>query len=1222
MERQPKIDEDRRKELSEEEARDINNLQDPKKKVKTNGNGLIEHHGNSLKNPYSESKPQEHAREEFQLQLSSSSSGLMNQGKENNFYHIPKVIQKKMSIRVEGRGSIEEEAVMKDQGLICNSYEKGIEEEVQNFQELRKLQETESDFINHSLNPNKPGQSNWPMNFVNSNGSLVASYLPKNAFPNSEQRLEQERVGCVDILERSTFLEIGEQDKVGCRDKHERSTLLEKVEKESHEIDQKNQEMRNNSRKDEKERPEDAIRKIFPNCKILKKMGEGTHGFVYKIQGAEDGKVVVIKLFQKVQKNQYFCEALIISVLGELFTENRHLLERSGLRSLESKDFYGIVSEAGIASLLTFKQFFQEKKIHLSEKELLKLLVALWFAVKLIFEKGICHRDLKLANIIIYESGEIEIIDYSIAIILNKLKRRITSAGTPGYWDLNLIENEVKKIGSSSEELFEGDLYSIGVLVLQFANYNFKTYGIMKKEAEEFKKKRAKGISGIKEIRNTQEARIKEGLDGLKNKPYLSEGLRILLHEKNKKKSMEEFVKRLGQFDEEMNKFILNSGPRDTFKFHCGLSKYLPRFNKFLEGDKKQSEDFCDENKYLEELYYERKYIEDECKYFEEMANHYSELEAIDQHPLSRSFHGIQLLREDRDEKALELFHQGTLLAQKDKDKAILLNNIACLLWIKENYQESIEFSRKAFWILNQDVDGNNNDCLITKWWLKFPWEKTNEIFEISLEGQEEKIFDKLHVALSFRCFDNNKYDWDGEENQLKTLIFFNLCEKEARIFSQYIASCGNEKYKDLLAEIETFCFYFNHGKSRKLNKYVKFDDGLEFFIQLFSLVSLFEDQSMRKSDSDGASQILDILIEQSNRLDKKRKEIYTQLQKGQISSVFDQLLKNESNLLFIFIGLPLYFNQNQESQKQEWNKREYLLKKIERLSMAADEIVFKFQYKINFLDPEGSLTIDRTSHTNPLIDLLGREEVEEFEIRSSMIPFLIEPISYEYKTISKDLKELRYSMEGIEMRFFSRGEIENAKNCQEWFDENFFKIISLKKLKMSFFLENSRPEFFQLLEKLKSLELLKLEFHLQFQNGEGDYPANQIANFIKSQKDLKELILGSRYVSVEKIELCEFKNAIESLQKLERVELYFSDCSNFDKKETFLLVQNLARLPLLKYVKIHLTNCANLSFEFEKELLKRFLNLCPNPKNVEANVKVEHKINSPTLDFFAQMYS
>jgi serine/threonine protein kinase len=61
-------------------------------------------------------------------------------------------------------------------------------------------------------------------------------------------------------------------------------------------------------------------------------------------------------------------------------------------------------------------------------------------AIGYLHNKGIMHRDLKLENILVDETGYLKIIDYGLAKSLQNKKLSLTLCGTPEYLAPEMIE--------------------------------------------------------------------------------------------------------------------------------------------------------------------------------------------------------------------------------------------------------------------------------------------------------------------------------------------------------------------------------------------------------------------------------------------------------------------------------------------------------------------------------------------------------------------------------------------------------------------------------------------------------------------------------------------------------------------------------------------------------------------------------------------------------------
>lgn len=78
-----------------------------------------------------------------------------------------------------------------------------------------------------------------------------------------------------------------------------------------------------------------------------------------------------------------------------------------------------------------YKIFKSQKRL---SEDVVKFYAAqICMAVGYLHSKGIMHRDLKLENILVDESGYLKIIDYGLAKTLNENQTSKTFCGTPEY---------------------------------------------------------------------------------------------------------------------------------------------------------------------------------------------------------------------------------------------------------------------------------------------------------------------------------------------------------------------------------------------------------------------------------------------------------------------------------------------------------------------------------------------------------------------------------------------------------------------------------------------------------------------------------------------------------------------------------------------------------------------------------------------------------------------
>lgn len=112
-------------------------------------------------------------------------------------------------------------------------------------------------------------------------------------------------------------------------------------------------------------------------------------------------------------------------------------------------------------------EHLREDQISYATKEVIKSLLVL-------HDKGSIHRDIKLANVLLKDNGQIKLSDFGVSGTLNNtLKRRETFVGTPYWMAPEVIKNgyEDSKTGVKIEGYDEkADYWSLGITIMELVN--------------------------------------------------------------------------------------------------------------------------------------------------------------------------------------------------------------------------------------------------------------------------------------------------------------------------------------------------------------------------------------------------------------------------------------------------------------------------------------------------------------------------------------------------------------------------------------------------------------------------------------------------------------------------------------------------------------------------------------------------------------------------------
>ena len=124
-------------------------------------------------------------------------------------------------------------------------------------------------------------------------------------------------------------------------------------------------------------------------------------------------------------------------------------------------------------SLLTFIKSKPEKRAGTLNS--VKIFRQLVLAVEYCHNKNICHRDIKLENIIIDSELNLKLIDFGFAAVISRTKLQSFFCGTPSYMPPEIVQKK-EYIG------FNADVWCLGILLYTLLCGAFPFRGANEKE--------------------------------------------------------------------------------------------------------------------------------------------------------------------------------------------------------------------------------------------------------------------------------------------------------------------------------------------------------------------------------------------------------------------------------------------------------------------------------------------------------------------------------------------------------------------------------------------------------------------------------------------------------------------------------------------------------------------------------------------------------------------
>ena len=207
---------------------------------------------------------------------------------------------------------------------------------------------------------------------------------------------------------------------------------------------------------------------ITQNYEIIKKIGEGGYGKIYKVKNKESGDIRAMKQIMKskipdIEKFQN--EIKILAIL-----DHPNIVRL--FEVIEDDKYFNLFQE-----ICTGGELLSKVKEPLKEKEIAKIFNQIMSAISYCHEKGVVHRDMKLENILFANESEdspIKIIDFGLSVLLGKkdvnkettnevndlkkygYKRMTTKVGTVYYMSPEILK------GSYDEKC---DIWACGVIL-------------------------------------------------------------------------------------------------------------------------------------------------------------------------------------------------------------------------------------------------------------------------------------------------------------------------------------------------------------------------------------------------------------------------------------------------------------------------------------------------------------------------------------------------------------------------------------------------------------------------------------------------------------------------------------------------------------------------------------------------------------------------------------
>ena len=224
---------------------------------------------------------------------------------------------------------------------------------------------------------------------------------------------------------------------------------------------------------------------VWPEWKLVEKIGEGSFGKVYKAKRTERGRsfysaIKIISIpgskgeldsvrseMNNEQSTREYFRNLVEDCVQEIYTMehfcgNSHVVSFEDFKVVEYLDEIGWDISIRMEYLTGFMDYCTGKE--LTEKEVIKLGCDLAMALIYCRKLNIIHRDVKPENIFVSRFGDFKLGDFGIAREQAHTMSNMSKKGTYSYMAPEIYKGE--KYDSSI------DIYSLGIVLYKLMNQN------------------------------------------------------------------------------------------------------------------------------------------------------------------------------------------------------------------------------------------------------------------------------------------------------------------------------------------------------------------------------------------------------------------------------------------------------------------------------------------------------------------------------------------------------------------------------------------------------------------------------------------------------------------------------------------------------------------------------------------------------------------------------
>ncbi len=206
--------------------------------------------------------------------------------------------------------------------------------------------------------------------------------------------------------------------------------------------------------------------------KILNQLGEGTFGKIYLVEDSNKNLFCMKKMFAKNEKT---CDKMIkeYSIMSKI--KHNNIISIIGISKNTLNLSANILMEVAITDWEKEIKEKQRNNIYYKEDQLFNIIKQLIKALSFLQKKNICHRDIKVQNILIFNNNIYKIADFGEIKQISGNSNNIHSVrGTHLFMSPILFKAFNNKEYNIKHNPFKSDVFSLGLCLLFASTLNIK----------------------------------------------------------------------------------------------------------------------------------------------------------------------------------------------------------------------------------------------------------------------------------------------------------------------------------------------------------------------------------------------------------------------------------------------------------------------------------------------------------------------------------------------------------------------------------------------------------------------------------------------------------------------------------------------------------------------------------------------------------------------------